>query len=501
MLLIAPRLFAGDAPKVPLAQSQQSSAPVTGELSGKVVDQNGKPVAGAKIEAHVVRETTVYGHIRATTDADGNWKARRLDVPAQLVAKSADGKLATALRLEPDKSEITLTLAPAAEAHGRLLDDQGTPAANQKLTYAVRVPDDETNPNSPWVNAFGGTVTTDAHGKFNLTGLVPGKSYDVDFPIGGGRSRRLASVEPTSAQMPEIELRMPKPDPTLAERTAQYFGTRDDFAKLVENAQKFAGPQALRVLLVVGDPKSEVARGYVKLREDHSADVSLFELLDDYEQLAVSTDDRSSMDVLKGKYGLDAEQLKPLSLVVLAGDNGVLASKKLPLEAFTDRKALNEELREFTKAHALPRPDAKELLAAAFNRARQEGKQVLLEESGTYCGWCRILSRFFDRHPDVFEAYFLPVRIDRSRFAHGEHVMKQYRSTEGGIPWCAIVDANGKKLADWDTPDGNMGYPTLPKEFDYLSKILKQSAPKITDQQLAELRTDLEQEAKKYQQH
>jgi Thioredoxin-like len=195
------------------------------------------------------------------------------------------------------------------------------------------------------------------------------------------------------------------------------------------------------------------------------------------------------------------EQHQPLSFVVLASDNGVLASKKLPLEAFADRKTLNEELREFTKAHALPRPDAKELLAAACNRARQEGKQVLLEESGTYCGWCRILARFFDRHPDVFEAYSLPVRIDRGRFAHGEQVMQQYRSTEGGIPWCAILDADGKKLADWDTPDGNMGYPTLPKEFDYLANILKQSAPKIAEQQLAELRIDLGQEAKKYQQH
>ncbi len=79
--------------------------------------------------------------------------------------------------------------------------------------------------------------------------------------------------------------------------------------------------------------------------------------------------------------------------------------------------------------------------------------------------------------------------------------MKQYRSTNGGIPWCAILDSDGKKLTDWDTSDGNMGYPTLPKEFDYLANILKQSAPKITDQQLAELRTDLEQEAKKYGRH
>ena len=86
--------------------------------------------------------------------------------------------------------------------------------------------------------------------------------------------------------------------------------------------------------------------------------------------------------------------------------------------------------------------------------------------------------------------------------AHGGEAMKPYRpSGEGGVPWCAILDADGKKLADWDTPDGNMGYPTLPKEFDHLETILKMAAPKITDQQLADMRADLEQEAKKYGQH
>ena len=92
------------------------------------------------------------------------------------------------------------------------------------------------------------------------------------------------------------------------------------------------------------------------------------------------------MDVLKAKYGLDVEQLKPLSLVVLASDNGVLASKKLPLEAFADRKALNEEVREFTKAHALPRPDAKELLAAACNRLAKKASKCCLRNPARTAG-------------------------------------------------------------------------------------------------------------------
>src|SRR5262249_25952364 len=156
--------------------------------------------------------------------------------------------------------------------------------------------------------------------------------------------------------------------------------------------------------------------------------------------------------------GLKPEHLTPLSLVALDGNGGVLASMKLPNELIVNGNKLTTELREFTTSHALPRPDGKAILAAACNQARRDGKHVLLEQSGTYCGWCRILSRFFDRHRGIFDAHFVPVRIDRSGFAQGEEVMKHYRSTEGGIPWCAILDADGKKLSDWDTPAGNMGY-------------------------------------------
>ncbi len=221
-----------------------------------------------------------------------------------------------------------------------------------------------------------------------------------------------------------------------------------------------------------------------------------------YEGAPVSTENAEAMSFLRTKYGLDVERLKPVTLLILSTDNKLIASKNLPWTMSMDEDSLKADVNEFLAAHALPRPDAKELLTAACDRARREGKCVLLEESGTYCGWCRILSRFFDRHPDIFEAFFVPIQIDRDRLPRGYEAMKPYRpSGEGGVPWCAILDADGKKLGDWDTPDGNMGYPTLPKEFDHLEKILKEAAPKITDQQLAEMRADLEQEAKKYAQH
>src|SRR5262249_29671516 len=162
-------------------------------------------------------------------------------------------------------------------------------------------------------------------------------------------------------------------------------------------------------------------RRFVKAREeDRGTDASVFRLLDDYEQLTVSTDDKASLDCLKTDYSLAGEELKPLTLLVLKADGSVVATKKWPLDLSTDTDALQADLQEFAAPHALPRPDARELLSAALDRARREDKLVLLEESGTYCGWCRVLARLFDRHPNIFEANFVPLRMDRSRFTYGE---------------------------------------------------------------------------------
>src|SRR5262249_36179515 len=143
-----------------------------------------------------------------------------------------------------------------------------------------------------------------------------------------------------------------------------------------------------------------------------------------YEFLSASTENAAAMSFLRTKYGLDVERLKPVTLLILSADNKLLASKNLPWTMAMEEGSLKADVDEFLAAHALARPDAKELLAAGCDRARREGKCVLLEESGTYCGWCRILSRFFDRHPDIFEASFVLVQIDRDRLPHGYEAMK-----------------------------------------------------------------------------
>ena len=76
--------------------------------------------------------------------------------------------------------------------------------------------------------------------------------------------------------------------------------------------------------------------------------------------------------------------------------------------------------------------------------AEREGKRILLCETGAYCHPCRLLAQFLDDHRNIFGPNYLIVEIDRSRFAHGEEVMKRLRKgPDHSVPWCTILDDKG----------------------------------------------------------
>src|SRR5262249_53562339 len=151
------------------------------------------------------------------TDSEGNWTANRGRAPGQMWAKSADGKLATVVRMSADENEIKLHLVPTAEAHGRLVDDKGQLLAGEELRYGILIHDDETNPASPLVSAFGGLATTDSAGVYRLTALVPGQKYDIDASQGASLRTTIVVAAPERAETVELgDAVMPKPYRGLA---------------------------------------------------------------------------------------------------------------------------------------------------------------------------------------------------------------------------------------------------------------------------------------------
>jgi RNA polymerase sigma factor (sigma-70 family) len=474
-----------------IVQAFHMPRPEFGRLTGKVVDHDGKPVAGVAVQG-VYAPSALRRDPEATTAADGTFEVERVLVPTILYARTKDGAAAGIVWINAEQEQVTIRVGPTAEARGRLLKDGGKVVAGGRVQYGIRVYDGEPA-KSPFRTCFGGVATSGPDGRYTIKGLVPGQEYRLSFEHGPeGPWSGLTTVKPARAETIELgdtsfqELARPL---TPEEKTARFFKPRGNLAERIARARAEAKRHYLRVLLVVADPGDEKARRLNELREDNEAVVAA---LAEYEQVAVAADDAEALAVLRQTYALQGDPVKEPVLLVL-GDDGKVTATHRPDLSGKDPAATGQELVKVLAAHALPRRDAEKLLADALERARREDRRVFLVETGTYCGWCRVLARFLDGHEDVLAPNYVFVEIDRDRYAHADAVMKRYRPGEDrSIPWCAILDAKGKLLAIWEGPEGNIGFPSGAEGIDHFLHLLADTAPRLTPAQLAGLRKALE---------
>ena len=74
-------------------------------------------------------------------------------------------------------------------------------------------------------------------------------------------------------------------------------------------------------------------------------------------------------------------------------------------------------------------------------------------------------------------------------------IVKSLRGeAEGGYPWIAILDADGKVLATSNKPDdgSNIGFPSEPDSIDHFMHMLKTTAQRMTADDFAQLKAALE---------
>jgi hypothetical protein len=119
---------------------------------------------------------------------------------------------------------------------------------------------------------------------------------------------------------------------------------------------------------------------------------------------------------------------------------------------------------------------------------------VFLHYGAPWCGWCAKLEKWLIR-PEIaaiFGKDFVEVKIDIDRMQGGKDVQSRYRkSDKGGIPWFAMLDAQGNALITSDGPKGNIGYPADDVEIGHFVKMLKTCQRRITDQEIDTLRDSL----------
>lgn len=162
-----------DAPGMVLRQDVQLQ-PATATLTGSVTDQNGRPLAGARV---TVRHSAGDAVFATQTDQAGRYTLPglpagpqdRLLLRAESAAAAAPGAAATVLQLAGVHAEtVHLTLTAPAGAAGVVYGPDGRPAGF--ATVELRREGDLL----PTL-----VTTTDADGRYAFTGLVPGDRYAV----------------------------------------------------------------------------------------------------------------------------------------------------------------------------------------------------------------------------------------------------------------------------------------------------------------------------------
>ena len=206
------------------------------------------------------------------------------------------------------------------------------------------------------------------------------------------------------------------------------------------------------------------------------------------------------MDIPTG-YGINLKKGGVPLLTVLDADGKVLVNQESGALEEGDHHNPEKVLAFLNRWKAEPR-DAEKVVAEALRQAATADKRVFLHLGAPWCPWCRKLDAFLVQREvaELLARDFVDLKIDVDRMTKGPDVAKRFRPAQkGGIPWFAVLDAQGKVLATSDGPHGNIGFPSEPEDITFFSGMLKNNGKRLSPAQLGQIEESLRQAAKSAQ--
>ncbi len=481
-----------------------------GPFAITVVDESGKPVANAEVDGAYHAMSSYF--TRVVTNAQGTIRLERSLDPLFLVASTPERTLVGTSHVNEEATEAKVVVKTAASASGRLVDPQGNPIVRQKLTYGIRV---QLGPNQsgPFSYHFGGTLVTDAAGEFQLNGLLVGESYSLQvYHEADGR----ISVAKTPVQPAEpgrlalgdvaIDLSRPKPyvPPTPVDRTKEAFAARKEKTprEKLDYTLTEARREYTRPLLLFGNPKDPACVELFRLfnersNDDRASDQTPADLRWEFE-LAALDSGLAGVQALAKDLGITPDRGEPPYLAVLSNEGKLAAT--YPLRVGPDKKLDPRALSAFLLEHKLATRDAQAMLSEGLVQAKEGDRRVFLIMSASWCGPCRLLARFLTANKPELGRHYVFVKLDVSRDARAQELCDRYegKDASNGIPWYVILDAAGKPLITSNAKEkeeygsSNIGFPSSKSGIDHFMSMLRETAPRLSEQVLASLRKELE---------
>ncbi len=191
------------------------------------------------------------------------------------------------------------------------------------------------------------------------------------------------------------------------------------------------------------------------------------------------------------------DELSPLELPALEGNgaDGLLSGHARPVKLAAP-DALNQS--PVTESDPLTERgeasvNAEVQMTSAFERAKVGDKCVLVHLGAPWCGWCKRLEEFLDANAALFADDYIILKIDVEEMEHGDEIAGRLRGDRtGGIPWFAILDADGTELVSSDGPEGNIGCPVSKAECAYFVSMIEKTIRHSPEGRVAEIAEVLE---------
>lgn len=122
-----------------------------------------------------------------------------------------------------------------------------------------------------------------------------------------------------------------------------------------------------------------------------------------------------------------------------------------------------------------PKANAKEDIAKAVAKAKAEGKNVMIQAGGNWCGWCILFDKKVKATPklkNMLDKNYVSVHLNYSSENKNEEVFKELGSPERyGFPVFIVLDENGKVIHTQDSAvlEEGKGHSTK-KVMDFFKK-------------------------------
>lgn len=150
-------------------------------LKGHVVTLEGSGCSAARARVQGLAQSLrtsknfYYATFQTSCDEKGNFETKPVAYPYIVTVKSRDGKCQGLAFVPPDTDEFDIALAPPLKVTGTLVEQDGTPVANRPISAIIEFEFDGEvhSATAKW------GATTDAQGRFELSGLIAAQTYSV----------------------------------------------------------------------------------------------------------------------------------------------------------------------------------------------------------------------------------------------------------------------------------------------------------------------------------